>query len=168
MTDRKAPRRRRAEAEAPAAETAAAGPPVQLGPLTDAVGFYLRLAQEASFQDFHDRGRHLRLRPGRFAALVIVSENPGISQAALSRAVGRDTSSLTPMLDELERRDLIRRERVPENRRSYALSLTPKGHKWLAKLMDPMRLHERALDRIIGDDRTVFLRVLKRIASSLA
>jgi len=162
MTVRKAPARKAAKTARPAED------PIRFGVLTDAIGFYLRLAQEASFQSFMHRGRHLRLRPGRFATLVIIGENPGMSQTALGRAAGRDKSSLTPALDELERRGLIRRERVPDNRRSYALSLTPKGRKWLDELMVPMRLHERDLDAAVGSaNRALFLRILKQIASSM-
>ena len=80
---------RRPKVTPPAAE------PLRLGPLADFVGFHLRLAQEASFQAFARRVRDLDLRPGRFAVLALIGENPGISQTALGRVSGRDKSSLT-------------------------------------------------------------------------
>jgi hypothetical protein len=52
--------------------------PLSLGPLADFIGFHLRLAQEASFQAFARRVRDLDLRPGRFAVLALIGENPGI------------------------------------------------------------------------------------------
>src|ERR1700719_3936530 len=87
--------------------TPAAATPLRLGALADFIGFHLRLAQEASFQAFARRVRDLDLRPGRFAVLALIGENPGISQTALGRASGRDKSSLTPALDDLAGRGLI-------------------------------------------------------------
>ena len=52
------------------------------------------------------------MRPGRFAMLTLIGRNPGISQTALSRANGRDKSTLTPLLADLVRRGLVRRTRT--------------------------------------------------------
>jgi DNA-binding MarR family transcriptional regulator len=142
--------------------------PLHLGPLADFVGFHLRLAQEASFQAFARRVRDLDLRPGRFAVLALIGENPGISQTALGRVSGRDKSSLTPALDDLAGRALIHRRRVARDRRSYALSLTAKGERLLATLLTHARAHDRRLDGIVGlRNKAEFLRTLRRIAMAL-
>jgi DNA-binding MarR family transcriptional regulator len=142
--------------------------PVRLGPLAEFVGFHLRLAQEASFIAFARRVRDLDLRPGRFAALALIGENPGLSQTALGRASGRDKSSLTPALNDLVRRALVRRERLAGDRRLYALTLTAKGRKLLDELMTHARAHDRELDAIVGTaDKAAFLRILRRIAMAL-
>jgi DNA-binding MarR family transcriptional regulator len=149
------------------APVTAAAPP-RLGPLADFIGFHLRLAQEASFQAFARRVRELDLRPGRFAALALIGWNPGISQTALGRASGRDKSSLTPALDDLQRRGLIHRRRSTRDRRSYTLSLTPKGEKLLDELMVEANAHDRRLDRIVGlKNKPDFIRTLRRIAMAL-
>jgi DNA-binding MarR family transcriptional regulator len=148
--------------------TPAAAKPLRLGALADFIGFHLRLAQEASFQAFAHRVRDLDLRPGRFAVLALIGENPGISQTALGRASGRDKSSLTPALDDLAGRGLIRRRRVARDRRSYALSLTPKGERLLATLLTQARAHDRRLDAIVGlRHKAEFIGVLRRIAMAL-
>jgi DNA-binding MarR family transcriptional regulator len=142
--------------------------PLRLGPLADFIGFHLRLAQEASFQAFARRVRGFELRPGRFAVLALIGENPGISQPALGRASGRDKSSLTPALDDLASRGIIRRRRVARDRRSYALSLTAKGERLLATLLTHARAHDRRLDAIVGlRNKAEFIRTLRRIAMAL-
>jgi DNA-binding MarR family transcriptional regulator len=141
---------------------------LRYGPLADWIGFHLRMAQAASFQAFARGTQDLALRPGRFATLSLIGANPGISQTALSRANGRDKSSLTPVLNDLERRGLIRRERVRSDRRSYRLSLTPAGVEALRELTACAERHERDLDRIVGPrDRARFVRILKKIAAEL-
>jgi DNA-binding MarR family transcriptional regulator len=140
----------------------------QLGPLADFIGFHLRLAQEASFQAFARQVRGLDLRPGRFAALALIGWNPGISQTALGRASGRDKSSLTPALDDLTRRGLVDRRRSTRDRRSYTLSLTPKGEKLVDTLMAHANAHDRRLDAIVGlKNKAEFIRTLRRIAMAL-
>ncbi len=148
--------------------TAAVADAPRLGPLADFIGFHLRLAQEASFQAFARRVRDFEMRPGRFAVLALIGQNPGLSQTALGRAAGRDKSSLTPALNDLVRRALVRRERVASDRRSYALSLTPKGERLLAELFVHARAHDRQLDEIVGAaGKTELIRTLQRIALAL-
>jgi DNA-binding MarR family transcriptional regulator len=141
---------------------------VRLGPLADFIGFHLRMAQEVSFQAFARRVGEVELSPGRFALLMLIGENPGISQAALGRASGRDKSTLTPALDDLQRRGLVLRERLASDRRAYALSLTEAGTAMLATLTEHARAHDRELDRIVGGaEKARFLHILRRIAIEL-
>jgi DNA-binding MarR family transcriptional regulator len=140
---------------------------IDYGPLDGWVGFNLRLAQNASFQAFAKLTGANAVRPGRFATLLLISRNPGISQTALSRANGRDKSSLTPVLNDLVRRGLVRRQRTPGDRRTYRLTLTPAGTRALGELSRSARAHDKNLDRLIGKDRARFLAVLRRISAGL-
>ena len=142
---------------------------VDYGPLEEWIGFHLRLAQNASFQAFAREARGIDVSPGRFATLLLIGRNPGISQTALSRANARDKSSLTPVLEDLERRKYIRRVRPKSDRRSYRLMLTPAGERLLKQLTACATTHDRNLDRIIGPrERERFLRTLKKIVAELA
>jgi DNA-binding MarR family transcriptional regulator len=141
---------------------------IDYGPLAHWVGFHLRMAQTASFQAFARETEDVDLRPGRFAILTLIGRNPGISQTGLSRANGRDKSTLTPALNDLVRRGLIRRVRVKSDRRSYQLSLTPAGEEMLARLTECAERHENNLDRIIGArDRARLLDILRRLIAEL-
>jgi DNA-binding MarR family transcriptional regulator len=141
---------------------------IDYGPLAGWIGFHLRLAQNGSFQAFAREAEGADLRPGRFATLLLIERNPGISQTALSRANARDKSTLTPMIEDLVRRKLVRRTRSWNDRRSYRLTLTAAGRTMLARLSESAERHERKLDRIIGvRDRARFLAILKRIVSGL-
>ena len=126
------------------------------------------MAQAAVFQAFSRLASEIGTRPGRFATLMLIGRNPGISQTALSRANGRDKSSLTPVLNDLARRGLVVRQRTRADQRAYRLSLTPAGRRLLAELTQCARGHERSLDKIIGaKQQTNFVRVLKRIVAAM-
>ncbi|HEY1541882.1 MAG TPA: MarR family transcriptional regulator [Xanthobacteraceae bacterium] len=144
------------------------GDAIDYGPLADWVGFNLRMAQAAAFQAFSRLAKEIGTRPGRFATLMLIGRNPGISQTALSRANGRDKSSLTPVLNDLERRGLVVRRRTRADQRAYRLSLTPAGRRLLAELTRCAREHERKLDRVVGArEQKGFVRVLKRIIAEV-
>lgn len=158
----------REEEQAPPAKARLAGDPVEFGPLENWVGFHLRLAQTASFQAFAREARSVELSPGRFATLMLIGRNPGISQTALAGANGRDKSTLTPILEDLQKRGLIARERLKSDRRSYQLYLTSAGNKMLDQLTACAKRHDDNLDRIIGaKDRAKFLRILQKISAEM-
>ena len=145
------------------------GHDIDLGFLSDAVGFYLRTAHEAAFRAFLKRvGDSNTPPPWRMAILVLIDANPGLTQVALARATRRDTSSLTPALDDLCQRGLVTRIRQVSDRRSYALKLTPLGKKAMRQLKASAEAHERELDRLVGKEQRVqFIQTLKRIAAGL-
>jgi DNA-binding MarR family transcriptional regulator len=107
---------------------------VDLGWLQNSVTFYLRYAQDKSFRTITRRAQANRWRPGVFSILVVVQKNPGINQTQLSRAIGRDKSSLTDTLLTLDEEGLVTRARTSSDRRSYGLSLTASGEALLQKL----------------------------------
>lgn len=141
---------------------------IDYGPLADWLGFHLRLAQIASFQAYANAAQQVDLSPGRFALLLLIGRNPGISQTALSRAHGSDKSTLTPALNDLKRRGLITRSRLQRDRRSYQLALTPAGHQLRVRLTACATRHEQNLDRIVGArDRERFLHLLRKLHTEL-
>jgi DNA-binding MarR family transcriptional regulator len=110
----------------------------------------------------------VELPPVRFALLTLIGRNPGISQTVLSRAAGRDKSTLTPALRDLKRRGLIARNRLQSDRRSYHLTLTPEGEAMLQRLTECAARHELKLDQVVGArDRTRLLRLLRKVMTEL-
>ena len=144
-----------------------APPPAKIGPLEDFIGFNLRLAQDASFQVFAERAGTPHLRPGRFASLMVISQNPGLTQATLARAIARDKSSVTPLVQALQREGLVERRPSSTDRRSVTLWLTEAGDAVLQTLLDHAREHDRKLDTIVGAKKPELLRALKKIVAEL-
>jgi DNA-binding MarR family transcriptional regulator len=141
---------------------------LDIGPLAGWIGFNLRMAQESAFQAFSRRSQDIGEHPGRFATLMLIHRNPGISQTELSQASGRDKSSLTPIIEDLVRRGLVERQRTDSDKRTYRLTLTAQGKKVLASLVRCARRHERVLDGIVGTrDRKRFLGLCKKIAAQI-
>ncbi|WP_099867630.1 MarR family winged helix-turn-helix transcriptional regulator [Pararhizobium haloflavum] len=141
---------------------------IKLGLLDDFIGYYLRLAYEEAFQDFTQELGADSLKPGSFALLSLIVENPGITQTELSRAAGRDKSSVTTALRLLEDDGLIERRRLPDDRRSYASEVTAKGQAVYGRIAAKAKIHSDRLETIVGaDDKNALLRVLKTLIVSL-
>ena len=144
-----------------------AAPEVELGALRTFIGFNLRLAQDASFRAFARQSGQKSIRPGRFAALMVLRDNPNITQSDLGRAIARDKSTVTPLLQDLQRRGLVKRTRSTTDRRSVTLVLTPAGERVLRDLIVHAREHDRRLDEIAGPAKAEFVAILKRIADHM-
>lgn len=150
-----------------AAKPAAATAAVDLGDLESYIGFHLRVAQDASFRAFaRESGQH-DLRPGRFMALTVIAGNPGISQAALGQTISRDKSSITPLIQDLQRLGLIERRSAADDRRRVELCLTAAGERHLERLQRFAREHEAKLDAIVGAKKDEFLSLLRKIVSEI-
>lgn len=135
--------------------------------LDDHIAFHLRLAQNASFRAFQRKTGQFDLRPGWFALLALIAENPGITPIALSRGSGRDKSTITPLLRDMIRDGMVERRPVATDRRSYALFMTEAGHARLVELERHAAEHDRRLDRIAGDRKGELVALLKRIAAEI-
>ena len=85
------------------------------------------------------------LTPGEFGLLVLVERNAGLSQMALARALGIDRSTLVPILDRLQARELLVRHRSPTDGRTHAVALTSTGVKALAKFASLVKAHEKRI-----------------------
>jgi len=91
-----------------------------------------------------------------------------LTQGELAAAIRRNTSSLTPVLDDLCRQGYVSRQRLESDRRAYALKLTRKGNAARIKLMASAIEHERELDRLVGAKRAEFIRILQSVAVALS
>ena len=141
---------------------------VQIGFLSDFVGFHLRLAQDASYRTFSRHRDKDLIKPGRFPALAIIHLNPGISQSALGRAIARDKSTVSPLIKDLQKNGFISRKPSAHDRRSVTLSLTKKGERTLDRLRTRADEHEAELDRLVGASKPRLMSLLAKIIEGMA
>jgi len=140
---------------------------VELGALIGYIGFHLRLAQDASFRTFAKNTGQKDVKPGHFAALLVIQNNPGIGQGALGKAIARDKSTVTPLIQTLRQRGWIEIRRSATDGRRINLQVTEAGTRFLRGLQRHAQSHDRKLDAIVGDDKTMFIDLLRKIANEL-
>jgi len=154
-----------AEELAATAAREASAPAVDVGPLAGMVGYVLRRAQLAVFDDVITKFAALDLRPAQYSVLVLLRHTPGLKQSDVAAALGIQRANFVVLFDGLERRGLARRSAAPNDRRSYALYLTEEGEKVLARANVLQAAHEARLDAKLGPSgREQLLGLLGRLA----
>ncbi len=119
-------------------------------PLTGFVGYALRRAQGVIFADFSYTLAELRLRPGHFAVLTLISQNPGASQTSISVALGVQKANFVQTIAELERRGLVARRRSVSDARTYEVELTARGRRILTRAAELQSAHEARVTARLG------------------
>jgi len=152
---------RKEPAEAGAGEAA-----IELGELSELLGYSLKRAQLKIFEDFLRCVAPLRLTPAQFSVLLLLDRNPGRNQTEIANTLGILRPNFVAMLDGLESRDLCARVRSTNDRRSHILALTDKGRAVLARAKKLVASkHEARLNELLGPaNRAALLAMLTRIA----
>lgn len=112
------------------------------------VGYNIKRAFNAVQADLLDTLRPFDLRMITYSALVLIVDNPGLRQSHLSAALAVERPNLVVIIDELERRELITRERLQSDRRAYGLQATLAGRKLYENVVRAVMAHEV---KIFGD-----------------
>ena len=134
------------------------------GVLSSLIGFRLRKAQLAVYEDFM-RGAPVKgLTPGQLAILILIERNPDMTQQRLCDGIRVEKSTLVVRLHRLVERGLIQRVRSTKDRRQNSLKLTKKGNATLTNMLDFVAKHERKLTvRLSPSERKQLLDLLQKI-----
>jgi DNA-binding MarR family transcriptional regulator len=148
----------------PAPVAATTGRPVDLGPLTDYLGYALRRASMSAVAEFLEAFQEIELRPTQFAVLTLIAENPGVRQTEICASLGIQKANFVPLLNELERRGLALRKSVVGDRRSSALHLTALGNTTLQRARTIHEEYEsRFVTRLGRRNRDQLLTLLNKV-----
>jgi DNA-binding MarR family transcriptional regulator len=102
------------------------------------------------------------LTPKHFGCLLVVDEEGPLSQQALGERMRVDRTTVVAVVDELERRGFVRRRRNPDDRRAYALEVTPSGRRWLGRTAATLDAAEVSLLAALGPEEQEELHRLLR------
>lgn len=145
----------------------AAGPArlLQAAGLSNQVGFVLRFAQMAVWDDLVATFQPFALRPVHYSVLSILRAASGCRQQEVGEALGILRPNLVTLIDGLEARELLRRKVHPDDRRSHALYLTADGIKVLEEMDRAHAKHERRVNALFSKaERAEFMESLLRLA----
>jgi DNA-binding MarR family transcriptional regulator len=142
---------------------------LQLGELSELLGYSLKRAQLKIFENFLSCVAPLQLTPAQFSVLLLLDKNPGRNQTEIANTLGILRPNFVAMLDGLESRELCARMRSSNDRRSHIVVLTDKGRAVLARAKKLVAAkHEARLNELLGPaNRAALLEMLATIAREL-
>jgi DNA-binding MarR family transcriptional regulator len=93
------------------------------------VGFLIKRCGVLMQQSAEERFAQLPITFTQWMALATLLRAECVSASQLSSELGHDMGALTRVVDQLERRGLVRRDRSVRDRRSVEIAITPAGRK---------------------------------------
>ena len=118
---------------------------VDYGLLSDLTGFSIKLVwilgHALLMRALGDSG----ITPHRFSTLEVIGRNPGLQQTQLAAALALSRPATTLAIDFWQERGCVDRRRIPDDRRSFGVFLTPQGEAELRRLRQIMRRADAAL-----------------------
>ena len=100
-------------------------------------GHLIRRLHQVSTQVFLERVREagFDLTPVQFAALDALRDSPGIDQAGLAQAIGKDRATVGAVADRLEQKGLVVRAVSRRDKRARELTITAEGEAVIAAIL---------------------------------
>jgi DNA-binding MarR family transcriptional regulator len=129
----------------------------------------------AAFDEFVRAAKRARARvetdaalsPSQYDLLAPLAEGDVLGLRELARAAGVSAPTATRMLDGVQARGLVTRERCAADRRAVRVALTEAGRAAVREHRARMVARRRALfDRLAPGEREVAARVLARLADA--
>ena len=135
-----------------------------VGTLDGVVGFHIRLAHGAVYRHFTETFSDLGLTQKQVSVLWLVGDEPGVAQIELGGRLRMDRATTMTIVNRLQERGYLLRERSSSDGRKQALFLTRAGEEALVKAKDCIARHEAWLkSRFTPDEVEKLVEMLARI-----
>ena len=113
------------------------------------LGFLLDRVSHSLGRDFEQMLAPFGLRATHLGVLTALERRPGLSQSEIGTFLGVERQQVVNLLNELERRDLVRRDAVAGDRRRYAVRLTDAGRELHGRARAAGADHEARTFRVL-------------------
>lgn len=120
----------------------------------ESVASLIKQAMHAFHRTIDEKVADLGLTSMQWAPLLLLASGKATTAAELSRCNGVDTSTMTRMLDRLESKGLVTRERNSTDRRVFDIRLTEEGRRFSEKI--PYLIAEGLNQHLKGFSREEF------------
>ena len=107
--------------------------------------------------------------PEQWGTIQFVISNPGVKQAEIVKTVRCDQTTMIRMLDVMQRKELIRREPDPSDRRAFRIYATDAAIKAYRAAIPFVKKYNDALEKIVsGNEYAAMIKTLDRIISDVS
>ncbi|MER5472159.1 MarR family transcriptional regulator [Streptomyces sp. NPDC002935] len=125
----------------------------------------LSVSLAAYYGDFTVAAASENLTASQGKTLNVLRRGPA-SMSALATTLTCDASNMTGIIDRLEKRDLVRREARPSDRRVKDVVLTAEGERVIDVIRGKMHTTQAGLNRLDEQERDTLYALLERVFTS--
>ena len=132
------------------------------------LGYKVKLVTQLMYRDFLERLEPYGLTPFHYIVLCCLWEEDGLSASSIADKLKQLGATLTGVVDRMEERNLIYRERNPDDRRIVRIWLTDEG-KQLMKVLPAASVEtiKKATEGISEIEQEAVLKLLDQIVHNL-
>jgi DNA-binding MarR family transcriptional regulator len=132
------------------------------------LGFRLALAEVGTRRVFQNHiGTPFELRPVEFTLLMLLHANPGATPKRLAQALRLSPPNVTVLVDRLAGRDLVQRQRSPDDGRATIVQLTARGAELARRAHHASRtMEDGLLQALTPGERALLGELLQKLASA--
>lgn len=131
------------------------------------VAFLLSQVGALAASKFAERLATINLQPGDVGILRLIAASPGMSQQGLAGKLGVGPSRVVALIDDLEKKGLVARQRSLVDRRNHELGLTDAGRDVMAQMREIGAAHENdVVHALSADERRTLGTLLGKVAAS--
>jgi DNA-binding MarR family transcriptional regulator len=134
--------------------------------LSDVLGYHIAQAAVTTYGMFEAHiGQPYGLRKVEYSLLMLLRANGPLAPKRLGQALALSAPNLTLLLDRLQQRGLIRRERSATDGRSHNIVLTAEGERIAIETAAAAAPMEAELaDRLSRAERLMLIELLRKVA----
>ncbi|MGW6424859.1 MarR family winged helix-turn-helix transcriptional regulator [Nocardia sp. NPDC055053] len=122
----------------------------------------LSVSLGAYYGDFTAAAASENLTASQGKTLTVLRRGP-VAMRTLAKVLSCDASNVTGIINRLEKRDLVRREPSPSDRRVTRLVITPEGERVTDAIRAKMHATHDGLNSLSDQDRERLHSLLKRV-----
>jgi DNA-binding MarR family transcriptional regulator len=136
--------------------------------LMERVGFLLTMVRGGTLAICTEALAPLDLHVKQFGMLLVLASEGPHSQQYLSEWTRMDRTTMVALIDSLEERGYVRRERNPEDRRAYLVTITAEGRRALRRAETAMaKAESRVLASLNKGETAQLLELLAKVAADI-
>jgi MarR family transcriptional regulator for hemolysin len=105
---------------------------------------------------------------GQWRVVWALTVQPGLTQKDLAEKVGIEGATLVPIIDKMEKENLLKRKPDSNDRRANRIYLTPKANSlWESMIECVIRIRRSSTKNISDADIQITLETLRKISKNL-
>jgi len=120
--------------------------------IENSVGFLLAKAHQNLYARFRQLLTPYSITPQQFALLAFLWQRDGLSQTELSEKTEIDRTTLSGLIDRLEKQGWVARKPHPEDRRAYLVHLTVAGRDMEQQIIPLAKTIREQIDSELSPD----------------